>query len=174
MKKKTILFLSCLCLSALFFTGCGNKQNEELEQYKKDMTTFLNDVTDIVGRIEEIDGNSDSSINELLSCLDEMDESFAQMANLEVPAQFANIEELADEASANLSKSVSMYHQAFDNEENFDQQYVDAAKEYYNRAFKRIEYIGTILQGELPEGENVTIITENATEGEPEEPAETE
>ena len=93
-----------------------------------------------------------------------MDAAFAEMGNLPVPEQFANIEELADDASANLSKSVALYHQAFDEEGEYDPQVVNAALEYYSRAFKRLDYISTILQGELPEDESITIIHEGDEE----------
>ncbi len=41
---------------------------------------------------------------------------------------------------------------------------MDAALEYYSRAFKRTDYIGTILQGDLPEDESITIIHESDEE----------
>ncbi len=149
-----------LCVTALSFTGCGNKESEALEQYKAEMTAFRENVSGLVDKIDNIDPNDASSISALLSCLDEMETEFAKMGNLEVPQQFASVEELADDAAANLSKSVSLYHQAFDNEEAVNPQYADAAREYYSRAFKRVEYIGTRLSGELPDDENVTVVTE--------------
>jgi len=41
-----------------------------------------------------------------------MDVAFAEMSELDVPEQFSNIEPLADEASANMSEAVSLFHQA--------------------------------------------------------------
>ncbi len=168
MKKRLCMLL--LILTATAFTGCGNKENEALEQYKEEMSTFRENIAGLVDTIDNIDPNAEGSISELLSCLDKMETEFAKMGNLEVPQQFASVEELADDAAANLSKSVSLYHQAFDNAETVNPQYAEAAREYYERAFKRVEYIGTILSGELPDDENVTIVTETKQkEGIPDE-----
>ena len=158
--KKAMIAITAFLL-AVTLSGCG-KTDDSLEQYKTDMTAFTDKINELATSIDNIDVDSDTRTEELLGYLDEMDAAFIEMGSLEVPdhEQFANIEELADEASANLSKSVALYHQAFDNAENYDPQLVDAALEYYSRAFKRLGYIGTILQGELPQDETITIISE--------------
>ena len=156
--KKSALFLTLIFLSAVLI-GCS-KTDDTLQQYKSDMTDFTHTVDELVTSIDNIDLESDTRTEELLEYLDEMDTAFAEMSEYEVPEQFSNIEELADEASANLSEAVSLYHQAFESPEELDTNMLDAALEYYNRAFKRLDYIGTILQGELPEDENITIIHE--------------
>lgn len=168
--KKSALLLMIVFLSATLI-GCG-KTDDSLQQYKSDMTDFTNTVDELVTSIDNIDLESDTRTEELLEYLDEMDVAFAEMSELEVPEQFSNIEELADDASSNLSEAVSLYHQAFDSGEEFDPNMLDAALEYYSRAFKRLDYIGTILQGELPEDETITIIHE--TEEEESEPDTTE
>ena len=43
----------------------------------------------------------------------------------------------------------------------------EIAKENYDRAFLRIEYISTILQGEIPEGDNIEVIEEESTDFDP-------
>ena len=43
----------------------------------------------------------------------------------------------------------------------------EVAKENYDRAFLRIEYISTILQGEIPEGDNIEVIEEESTDFDP-------
>lgn len=157
--KKTIL-LSALFLLAATLTGCG-KTDDALDEYKAAMTEFTGHVEELVNSIDSIDLESETRTQEMLGYLDEMDAAFAEMSELTVPEQFANVDELADDASANLSQAVALYHEAFDYEEDYDPQLVDAALEYYNRAFKRLDYIGTILQGELPEDESITIIHED-------------
>ena len=37
------------------------------------------------------------------------------------------------------------------------------AYQYYTRAMMRISYIGTILQGEIPEGDNITVYETNVS-----------
>lgn len=164
--KSPVLLLMLLFLAATL-SGC-EKEDAALSQYRSDMTEFTDTVDELVTSIENIDLESETRTEELLSYLDEMDAAFVEMSELEVPEQFANIEELADEASANLSESVSLYHQAFDDigsEDGdaaiLDSNVLDVALEYYSRAFKRLDYISTILQGELPEDESITIIHES-------------
>ena len=149
--KKIRLILTAFLLAAAL-CGCG-KKNVELEQYKADMTAFTDEINALVSSIDNIDLDSETRTQELLGYLDEMEQAFAEMSELKVPEQFASIEELADDASTNLSEAVSLYHQAFDYPEQYNSQITDAALEYYNRAFKRLDYIGTILQGEIPESE---------------------
>lgn len=157
--KKTTLLLTVLFLSAAL-AGCG-KTDDSLQQYKSDMTKFTNKVDELVTSIDDIDTDSDTRTDELLEYLDEMEMAFAEMSRLEVPEQFSNVDELADDASTNLSEAVSLYHQAFDGGEELDENVLNAALEYYSRAFKRLDYIGTLLQGELPDDESITIIHES-------------
>lgn len=161
MKKIHLMLIASIMIAAL--CGCG-KKDEQLEQYKADMTAFTDEIDELVTAIENIDLNSENRTQELLGYLDEMDAAFAKMGGLEVPEQFSNIEDLADEASENLSEAVALYHQAFDYPDNYDPQIIDAALEYYSRAFKRLDYIGTILQGEIPDDENITIISDDEDE----------
>ncbi len=156
---KKLYLIIVFFLFACTLAGCG-KKDDELEQYRAEMEAFTNTINELGTAIDNIDTGSDTCVEELLGYLDEMDSAFTAMGDLKVPDQFANVEELADDASTNLSKSVSLYHQAFDNPEDYDPQLVNAALEYYNRAFKRLDYIGTILQGDLPEDESITIIYE--------------
>lgn len=160
---KHIKLFMLIFTAGLLLCGCG-KSDPALNKYKKEMTAFTEEITALVDSIEGIDSASEERTHELLGYLDEMDVAFAEMSELDVPEQFSNIEPLADEASANMSEAVSLFHQALDNPEVYDENVTDAAFEYYNRAFKRIEYMGTILQGELPDDENVTIIDDTETD----------
>ena len=66
-----------------------------------------------------------------------------------------------------MTQAVSLYHQLYEGE-TFDSNIAVAANEYYSRANIRLQYIISILHGEMPEGENVTIVTgEDAEEGDP-------
>lgn len=168
--KKAIL-LSVLFLFTAMLTGCG-KTDDALDEYKAAMTEFTSHIEELVTSIDSIDLESETRTQEMLGYLDEMNDAFAEMSELTVPEQFANIDELADDASVNLSQAVSLYHEAFDHEDDYDPQLVDAALEYYNRAFKRLDYIGTILQGELPEDESITIIHEDESGSDEETPEE--
>ena len=79
-----------------------------------------------------------------------------ELADLSVPEQYQSIETLADEASKNMTNAVSYFHSAYEGEA-FDEQDADVAYQYYTRAMVRIEYIGYVLVGEIPENDHVTV-----------------
>jgi len=152
--KKFVLSVTLIMCSALLF-GC-EKRDEALDGYHASMDAFSSNATQIHQEIEDIDADSDDASEQLLTKLDELDSLYKDMAELEVPEEFQAIESLADEASENMTQSVSLYHMAFDGYEEYDSVVTDAALEYYQRAQKRIDYIGTLLKGEMPEGEGIT------------------
>ncbi len=133
---------------------------DELNTYKASMTTFCDNIAYINDRINALDGTAESDVDTLLKNLDELNNQFAQMAQLSVPEEFATIEPLADQASENLNMAVSYYHQAYDSE-TFNQNYADAAYEYYTRANTRLGYILKILHGEKITDENVKYVTDD-------------
>ena len=142
-----IIFAFSLCF-AFLLTGCGNK--EALEAYKANMNQFFENIKVFDSSINAIDPESDTAVSELLSLLDSMDKSFSQMASLEVPDGFPGVEQLADEASEYMTEAVSYYHQAFEGEE-YDSVLADVAKQNYDRANVRLQYIVSILHGDIPE-----------------------
>lgn len=151
----------CLFL-VLFFTACG--ENETLNAYLEDMNTFFARAAEYNEKINAIDRDSETALPELLGYLDELEEDIAWMADLEVPEQFSAAESLADEAAENMKQAVELFHKACEGEQ-FDDATAQAAIEYYNRTNIRIQYIITILHGEIPEGEGVIYTEENALLG---------
>lgn len=129
--------------------GCG--KNAELENYKANMNQFFENIRVIDSSINALAENPDSetAVSDLLSLLDSMDTSFAQMASLEVPEGFPGVEELADEASQYMTEAVSYYHQAYDGEYNANME--DVARQNYERANVRFQYIVSIIHGDIPE-----------------------
>lgn len=154
-KYKTILF-TLLC--AFLFTACG--KDEELTAYQEDMNTFFTRAGEYNDKMNAIDRESDTAVIELLGYLDAFAEDIQWMAELEVPEQFSAVESLADEADENMKEAVALFHAAYE-EESYDEGSEQAALEYYNRTNIRIQYIITILHGEIPEGEGVTYTEEN-------------
>lgn len=150
-KKRKNLFrlssVSMLCL-ILLLTGCGN--NTELDTYKANMNQFFENMKVYDSAINAIDPESETAVTDLLTLLDSMDTSFSQMASLEVPEGFPGVDELADEASEYMTEAVSYYHQAFEGE-SYNAALADAAKQNYDRANLRIQYILSILHGDIPE-----------------------
>lgn len=149
-RKKTaaLLFLTVLFLTA-FLSGCG-KKDPALENYKANMTQFFENMKVFDSSINSIDPNSDTAPAQLLALLDNMNTSFEQMASLEVPDDFPGVAELATQASENMSQAVYYYHQAFDGD-TYNANMADAAKQYYDRANLRVQYIISILHGNIPE-----------------------
>lgn len=141
-------------------TGCG--EDKELAKYKTQMESFFQDVETIHTAMNSIDPDSDKALDELFTCLDDLDSLFVAMASIEVPDAFSNIEELADEASENMSLAVENYHSAYSTD-SYDTYTASTADEYYQRANKRLHYIIDILHGEIPEGDDI-IVTEGTEE----------
>lgn len=165
---KKLRSLCIICLSVFFLIGCG--KDEALDEYYTNMETFFNDIAEINDNMESIAESIDSSadrdsyMEEWFGYLDALDEEVAWMAELEVPEEFSSIESLADQASENMSQAVYYYHLAYEGEE-YDADMESAAYEYYDRANTIIQYIITILHGEIPEGEGVTYTEESTIFG---------
>lgn len=162
--KFKLIIVSALLSFSLFTCGCG--KDAELTKYEEEVTAFIDSVGDIKLQMEEIDINSDSAIVDTLSCLDQMQEQFYLLAEMDVPKEFASIESLADEASEYMTEAVSIYHEVFEADE-YDAANADVAGQNYDRAMKRLSYISTLLQGELPEDENLIITEEEVLDFEP-------
>lgn len=148
--------------AALLLTACG--ENEELTAYQEDMTTFFERAAEYNDQMNAIDRTSDTAVIELLGYLDAFAEDIAWMAQLEVPDRFSAVESLADEADENMKEAVALYHDAY-GDNSYDEASAQAAREYYDRTNIRLQYIITILHGEIPEGEGVIYTEENAILG---------
>lgn len=141
----------------LCLTACGHTNEEkELADFSSSISDFTASIQDANQQINELDVNDANASQELLSILDGLDEKFKELADLSVPEQYQSIETLADEASENMTNAVSYFHSAYEGEV-FDEQDADVAYQYYTRAMVRIEYIGYVLVGEIPENDHVTV-----------------
>ena len=162
---KTVNKLAILCivlLCGLWMTGCG--EDEKLTAYQEDMNTFCEHIAEIDDGMNSIDTSADDYIDQLLSYLDRLEAEIAWMAELETPDQFSAVDSLADEADENMKQAVALYHNAYE-AEVFDDVTEQVAKQYYDRANIRIQYIIMILHGEIPEGEGITYTEENSILG---------
>lgn len=174
MKRQFLPFILSTSLAASLLTSCGSDTTDELSTYQASMSTFCDNISYINDQINALDGTGESDVETLLSNLDTLDDQFSQMAELTVPDKFATIDNLADEASENMSMAVSYYHEAYDSG-TFNPNYADAAYEYYTRANVRLGYILQILHGEEIVDDNVRYIMDDETaepESDPEAPAE--
>lgn len=143
--------------TVLCLTACGHTNEEkELADFSSSISNFTASIQDANQQINELDVNDANASQELLSILDGLDEKFKELADLSVPEQYQSIETLADEASENMTNAVSYFHSAYEGEA-FDEQDADVAYQYYTRAMVRIEYIGYVLVGEIPENDHVKV-----------------
>ena len=162
LRKQTPSLILSVLSAVLLLTGCGKSGTaDELNSYQASMSTFCDNISYLNDQINSLDGTGESDVETLLKHLDTLDEQFAQMAELTVPDEFAAIEKLADEASENMTMAVSYYHEAYDSD-TFNQNYADAAYEYYTRANTRLGYILKILHGEEITDDNIKYITDDA------------
>lgn len=162
LRKQTLSLILSISLTILTLTGCGESDaTEQLKSYQASMNTFCDNISYINDQINALDGTGESDVEELLQNLDTLNDQFLQMAELTVPDEFATAENLADEASENMNMAVTYYHQAYESD-TFNQNYADAAYEYYTRANTRLGYILQILHGEEITDENVQYIIEDS------------
>lgn len=152
MKKNTILGMIIIC--GFLLTACG-KEDEELAAYQENMNTFFENVASYDNNINSIDSSSEDAVPQLLAYLDGLQEEITWMAELEVPEQFSAVESLADEADENMKEAVALFHSAYEGD-TYNENLWQGAMEYYERVNIRIQYIISILHGEIPEGEGVT------------------
>lgn len=156
------MLLCTVAMLCILLTACG--QNEELTAYQEDMDTFFEHIAAYNDSMNAIDASAENAREELLSYLDQLAAEFTWMAELAVPEQFSAVESLADEADENMRQAVLLYHEAYE-AEVFDEPVAEAAREYYDRANIRIQYIIMILHGEIPEGEGITYTEESGILG---------
>ncbi len=155
--KKLAMLCMCIC-GCLLLGACG--EDEALNAYQEDMNTFFAQVANCNDGMNAIDPAAEDATEQLLGYLDQLQEEIAWMAELETPDQFSAADSLADEADENMRQAVELYHRAYESE-TFDEAAAEAAREYYDRANLRIQYIIMILHGEIPEGDGITYTEEN-------------
>ena len=164
--KKSVLRYAAVCCSlivvSLSLPGCGSKPDPALEAYKESMTQFYDKLSYYDSSINSIDPESDGAKGELLEYLDQMNDSYREMASAEIPEEFSGISDIAVEAADYMEKAAEFYHMAYDND--FDPDSEELAAQYYERANNRAIVMLQVLHGEVPEGEGITVETESTYE----------
>ena len=152
MKIKALLF-SSLAAVLLLLPGCG--QDKELSTFQSEFDSFCTNVADIDASINAIDATREDAPAQLLTLLDSLQTEFETLADMKLPDEFSYMEGLADEAGENMALAVEQYHLAYEGE-TYDASAANIASQYYERAYKRVQYIITLLHGEIPEDVNVS------------------
>ncbi len=159
---KRYIITGCLILGMMLFAGCGEK--EELTVFKDEINSFYEEVSIIEDNMQSIDESSEDAVTTLLIYLEQMVIQFEQLSQLEVPAEFISVEELADDAYEYMVEAVRLYEEAYE-EDYVSDPLIQAASENYASAMRRVNYIALLLQGEIPEG--ATVVEGDGAEFEP-------
>lgn len=141
-------------LMAVMLAACG--EDPALAKFRKDIDDFCTKISQIDADINSIDAEADNAASELLDCLDELDLVFQAFARLDFPEDFDYLEELADESSVYMTEAVKNYHDAYRNG-SYNAAIAEYAKQYYIKAYKRIQIIITFLHGDVPDDTDLTI-----------------
>ncbi len=152
--KEKIKMICSVIISIMLLTACG--EDPILSQFRKNIDDFCTKISEIDTKINQIDAQSDSSAQELLSYLDELDLVFRNFAQLDFPDEFKYLENLADESSQYMTEAVKYFHDAYVND-SYDTTSAEYARQYYSRAYKRIQIIITFLHGETPNDADLSI-----------------
>ncbi len=145
--------MSCI-IAFVVLTGCGD--TSKLEQYYREMNSFNTNIGIITDSIEMIDENDSTASIQIIQQLEKLEDQFNILAEIEVPKNFLACEELADDAAYYMTEAVKLYKEYYKTENYDDTNTVDMARQNYDRAMTRVNYISLILQGNIPEGEGIT------------------
>lgn len=157
-KWKYIQKIYVVILITLLLTACG--EDPELAQFRKNIDDFCTKISEIDSGINSIDAQSENAAAELLSYLDDLDIVFRAFARLDFPDEFDYLEKLADESSQYMTEAVKSYHEAYGN--NFyNESTGEYARQYYSRAYKRVQIIISFLHGDTPDDVDFGMEEEN-------------
>ncbi|MDE6712495.1 MAG: hypothetical protein K2K20_02025 [Lachnospiraceae bacterium] len=141
----------------LTVTACGkSKEEEKINAYRDSMTSCYENIASSASALDAINPSANSAVNDMLTQLDQMNTAFQDMAALEVPEEYSSIESMADDAAYYMSEASRLYHEAFA-DGGYQPDVGNSAKLQFKAAMTYLSYIGDILMGEVPEGEEVTV-----------------
>ncbi len=148
--KKIVVLLLC----GLLLTGCGAQTDPELIRLESEINSFCDNILKIDTAINQITnitadetGLKDAT-EDLLFQLDILKDEFTKFSNIDFPEEYDYLEQYADEACDYMNEAVKSYHTVY--EENYTESMEKYALENYSRAYKRVQIILDVLQGENP------------------------
>ena len=160
--KRFFTYIFTAVFSLICLSGCGHSTHQkELADFSVAMTDFTQKVKAANDNINALDSTNPDSVSELLFLLDNLELEFEALSETPVPEQYKSISDLSSEAKENMANAVDYYHIAFEST-TFSVDDADIAYQYYTRAMTRIQYIGYVLAGDIPEDERVTVLEETS------------
>ncbi len=157
--KKTALVL----LLTLLLTGCGVEEDTKDVQFENNMNAFCDNIVSIDASINKISNKSGDEAGlaaakeELLAQLANLNTEFGKFANMDFPAEYDYLEDMADEAGDYMTEAVNTYEKMYGPEDAYSVTLEEYANENYARAYKRVRIITALLRGETPDEEGLTI-----------------
>lgn len=134
----------------LSLSACGT--DPAVTQFKNDLNTFCESVAELNDSINHIDADAENAPALAMDYLDKLDKSFQDFAEMDFPEDYDYLEPLADEAGAYMTEAVKNYHLAYEGE-TYDSSTAAYARENSARAFKRVQVILNVLQGNVSSGD---------------------
>lgn len=153
MKRLMAIMLCCMA-----FTGCGNKPSIEITQFHNELNAFCDNIQKIDSAINEISNITadeeglEVATTELMIQLDSLEDEFIKFANMDFPAEYDYLENMADESGSYMSEAVKAYRKAY--EEKYSVGMEDYAQQNYSRAYKRVQFIIDVVNGKDPNASN--------------------
>lgn len=145
MKIKKYIALVGALTAVLTFAGCGS--DPEIAEFKNDLNVFCENVAELDASINNIDPQAENASVLALGYLDKLDKEFQNFAEMDFPEQYDYLEPLADEAGTYMSEAVKNYHTLYESD-TYNENTSAYARENSARAFKRVQVILDVLQGE--------------------------
>ena len=147
--------LAILLLTSILLTGCSNENDAALAKLENEINTFCDNVLKIDTAINQItnitadEAGLKIATKDLMYNLDILKDEFVKFSNIDFPEEYDYLESVADEASDYMTEAVKSYHTVY--EENYTESMEKYAQENYSRAYKRVQIILDVLQGDTEE-----------------------
>lgn len=154
--------IALILLTTLLFTGCADQPAKDI-QFEQDINTFCDNIVTIDASINAISNETGDEAGltaakeELLDCLAGLNDEFRKFANMDFPKEYDYLEEMADEAGEYMTEAVNTYKKMYGTEDSYSVTLEEYANENYSRAYKRVRIITTLLRGETPNEEGLTV-----------------
>jgi hypothetical protein len=146
------------------FTGCGdqNQQSTAVANFEQDINLMCDTIASIDDKINSISFNYQNedeykdAKNTLVEQLTLLEEEFVAFSEMDFPTNYDYLEEMADEAGAYMTEAVNSYILMYA-DDSYTTEMEAYANENYARAYKRVDIILSLLRGETPNEEGLTI-----------------
>lgn len=155
---KRFAYILCITLMLTTLAGCKKPEadNEAVSEYAEQMENFFVGIKTLDEKINSLNPEDENSLAELFIYLEQLEEQFKYLSEIDAPDEFNATESLADEAYDYMIKANQYFAKTFE-DNSYNENTYKAGLECYNRANKRVKYIISLLHGEIPTDEGVNV-----------------